>query len=195
MILDDDFTIISQYQAIYRGTVNYYALAYNVSWFHKLRWVMQTSLLRTLASKHKSTLMAMYKKYKATTITPYGQMRCLEIKVAREGKKALVARFGGIPLRHKKKSILNDINPEHVFSGGNRSELIQRLLADKCELCEATEKVEVHHIRKLADLKKHGKDKPAWVERMASRRRKTLAVCTKCHDLIHAGKVNQPISK
>jgi hypothetical protein len=70
----------------------------------------------------------------------------------------------------------------------NRSELLQRVFADKCELCGSKEKVEVHHIRKLADLEKPGrKEKPVWVKQMAARRRKTLVVCRKCHEEIHAG--------
>jgi hypothetical protein len=33
-------------------------------------------------------------------------------------------------------------------------ELLKRLEASQCELCQSTEQIEVHHIRKLADLKK-----------------------------------------
>jgi hypothetical protein len=51
LVQDDDFTIINRYQAEYRGLVQYYLLAINVCWLHKLHWVMQTSLLRTRASK------------------------------------------------------------------------------------------------------------------------------------------------
>lgn len=43
LIQDDDFTIISRYQAEYRGLVEYYLLAINVCWLHKLHWVMHTS--------------------------------------------------------------------------------------------------------------------------------------------------------
>jgi hypothetical protein len=47
----------------------------------------------------------------------------------------------------------------------------------------------VHHIRKLADLKVHGRaDKPTWVKTMAARKRKTLVVCGECHTHIHAGR-------
>ena len=57
----------------------------------------------------------------------------------------------------------------------NRSELLQRVFADTCELCGSSERVEVYHIRKLADLEKPGrKEKPIWVKQMAARRRKTL---------------------
>lgn len=62
-------------------------------------------------------------------------------------------------------------------------------MAEKCELCGNTEKVEVHHIRKLADIKNKGKESQAnWEKRMIARNRKTLIVCKECHLLIHSGK-------
>ena len=50
--------------------------------------------------------------------------------------------------------------------------------------------VEVHHVRKLADLDRPGRPQPAWAQLMAKRRSKTLVVCAACHAAIHAG--NQP---
>lgn len=187
LLFNEDYTIMNQYQAEYRGLVQYYLLAQNVSWLWRLHWVMQTSLLKTLASKHKSSVRKLFRKYRTLTTTPHGPMKCLEVVIERDGKKPLVARFGGIPLRHQKKVILFDQDPRsRPF---RRNELIKRLLAGKCELCQSTEDCEVHHIRKLADLKKRvGKEKPAWVQRMAAKRRKTLIVCRKCHEAIHAGK-------
>jgi hypothetical protein len=89
-------------------------------------------------------------------------------------------------LRRQEATILND-QPLLVFRN-ERSELLKRLLADTCELCEATENIEVHHIRKLADLDIEGRaEKPAWVKRMAARRRKTLVLCRNCHQAIHRG--------
>jgi hypothetical protein len=70
-----------------------------------------------------------------------------------------------------------------------RNELLQRLLARACELCDATDNIEVHHIRGLKDLNPDGRRaKPAWVRLMAARRRKTLVVCDACHHDIHAGR-------
>jgi hypothetical protein len=67
--------------------------------------------------------------------------------------------------------------------------LLQRLLANACEACGSTENVEVHHIRKLADLNRQGrKSPPDWVRLMASRWRKTLVLCRVCHDNVHAGR-------
>ena len=70
-----------------------------------------------------------------------------------------------------------------------RTELLTRLLANACELCGSTDYIEVHHIRKLADLKgKDGREKPPWVKQMATMQRKTLVVCRACHTNIHAGR-------
>lgn len=189
LLADDDYSIIQRYQAEYRGIVNYYLLTLNVFWLHKLKWVMETSLLKTLAKKHKTTETRVASQLKVTVDTRYGPMKCLEVRIEREeGKKPLVARFGGIPLRQQPIGPLDDRDPHKTIRFG-RSEIIQRLLTDKCELCGSTEDVEVHHIRKLADLQIKGRtEKSLWAQNMAARRRKTLVVCRKCHMAIHAGK-------
>jgi AI2M/AI1M-like HNH endonuclease len=151
---------------------------------------MQASLLRTLARKHRKSLKAMSEKYRATTETPYGTLLCLQVVVERaNGKKPLVALFGGIPLRRQERAMLTDLDPDFSQKRGHEpNELIKRLLADTCELCGSHTSIEVHHIRKLADLKEKGrKEKPRWVQKMAQRRRKTLVVCAACHDTIHRG--------
>lgn len=50
LLQDDDFSIVQQFQAEYRGLVQYYILAQNLSWFSTLYWVMETSLLKTFVS-------------------------------------------------------------------------------------------------------------------------------------------------
>ncbi len=67
LLHDDDFTIVAKYQAEYAGLVQYYLLAQDVFRLGRLHWVMETSLLKTLAGKHRSTVNAMARKYKATT--------------------------------------------------------------------------------------------------------------------------------
>jgi hypothetical protein len=189
MMLDDsDYSIVSKYQSEYRGVVEYYILAHNIGWLSRLKWVSETSLLKTLAGKHKTSVAAMARKYKTTTETANGPKKCLKVVVQREkGKKPLIAQFGGIPLQRKQRAILVDRQPQFLMT--TRNELLKRVLADQCELCGSKEHVEVHHIRKLADLEKLGRsEKPKWMKQMAARRRKTLVVCRQCHQDIHAGK-------
>ena len=55
-------------------------------------------------------------------------------------------------------------------------------------MCGSTEKVEVHHVRKLKDINKSGKrKKPLWVRNMVAMRRKTMICCYTCHKAIHKG--------
>jgi hypothetical protein len=69
------------------------------------------------------------------------------------------------------------------------TELLERVLANTCELCSSTVDIEVHHIRHLKDLQRKGRGElPAWVQKMASRHRKTLVVCSHCHHTIHGGR-------
>ena len=184
---DEDYTIVSRYQAEFRGVVQYYLLAYNVFHFGRLQWVMGKSLTKTLANKHKTTSAKIFRRYKSTVQTAHGERACLEVVEQRgEGKRPLVARFGGIPLKRNRQAVLVDRKPTRNRT--ERNELIQRLLADTCELCEATSDIEVHHVRALRDLNVKGqRSKPKWVQVMAARRRKTLVVCRPCHLTIHDG--------
>lgn len=189
LLHDDDFSIVQTYQQEYRGLVQYYILAQNLSWFSKVYWYMETSLLKTLAFKHKSSINKMLAKYKTTTTSTNGRtVPCLQVVVPREDEPPLVATWGGISLSYKKKAVIEDA-PYQVYGG--RTELIKRLLANKCELCGSEENIEVHHIRKLADLNKHnGKLVPKWKEIMSARCRKTLVTCRDCHHAIHNGSIN-----
>ena len=185
LVNEDDHTIVSTYGAEWRGIVQYYLLAGNVHRLYRLHWVMETSLLKTLANKHRSSVSKMARTFKAAAGTPYGPRKCLEARVERNGRKPLVARFGGIPLRRQKDAVISD----RVLVPGviRHKELVARLLADRCELCKDTDGISVHHVRRLADLHRPGRPQPAWAQQMARRRRKTLVVCRSCHDAIHAG--------
>jgi group II intron reverse transcriptase/maturase len=184
---ESDFAIIEKYQWKYRGLMQYYILAINIAWFNKLHYVMRCSLLKTLAHKHKTSVSQMVRKYRTDIETPYGKMKCLEVRIERTEKKPLVARFGGIPWRRQEKAILCDINPQAVVIP--RNELVKRLLRNTCEICGSKENIQVHHIRGLKDLKQKGRrEKPLWVRIMAAMHRKTLVVCGYCHDAIEAGR-------
>jgi AI2M/AI1M-like HNH endonuclease len=121
----------------------------------------------------------------ATIETPQGPRKCFEARVERTGRKPLVARFGGIPLRRDKKTVINDRRLAPVNT--KRKELVTRLLAGRCEACGRIDEVEVHHVAKLADLGRAG-TRPPWADLMAARHRKTLVVCGTCHADIHGRK-------
>ncbi|WP_019030663.1 reverse transcriptase/maturase family protein, partial [Salinispora arenicola] len=95
LVNHDDHTIIATYGAEYRGIVQYYLPAGDVWRLSRLRWVMETSMLKTLALKHRSAVSKMARKYRTSIDTQHGKRRCFEARIEREGRPPLVARFGG----------------------------------------------------------------------------------------------------
>ncbi len=183
---DTDFSMVEQFQAEYRGLVEYYQLADNLHRMTRLKWVMEQSLTKTLARKFQMTVPQVYKRYQTTLRIGKQPYKGLQVTIPREGKNPLVATWGGISLKKRPLAILND-QPRPVWNG--RTELEQRLLADTCELCGSHDHITVHHIRALKDLDQYGRrEKPRWVKIMAARHRKTLIVCWPCHMSIQYGK-------
>ena len=198
LLNESDFTILSTYQLEYRGLVEYYRLAYNLHSLNQLRWVMEQSLTKTLAHKHKTSVAKIYDRYRSESEGERERRKVLQVTVPREGKPPLVATWGGIPLTWNLQA-----NPEDrtKLNWNSRSELENRLLAQVCEICgttRMTEQIEVHHLRALKDLNTYeGREKPLWVKIMAARRRKTLVLCRTCHDDLHAGRLlrRNPVSR
>jgi hypothetical protein len=182
LLNQDDHIIISTYGSECRGIVQYYLLAGDVFRLARLQWVMSASMLMTLGNKHRSWFSKMARKYAATVETPYGPRKCFEARVEQPGRKPLVGRFGGIPLRQNKKAVVTDrqLVPVNI----KRKELVSRLLAGRCEACGRVDEVDVHHVAKLADLGRSG-DRPPWADLMAARHRKARVVCGTCGADIH----------
>ena len=183
MVNETDYNIVARFGAEYRGIVQYYLLAGDVFRLHRLRWVMETSMLKTLASKHRSTVTKMAARHKAKVQTPHGPRTRFEARIERTGRKPLVAWFGGIPLKRQKNAALTD--RQHTGPVYPNRQLVTRLLKGRCELCGRTGNISVHHVRALADLTRPGQPQPGWATVMAKIRRKSLVVCGDCHDLIH----------
>ena len=146
-----------------------------------------TSMLKTLAAKHHSTVSKIAAQYKAKIETRDGLRTCFEARRHREGKKDLVTRFGGIILRQDRRAVIRD--PVPAPAPYPRKELVRRLRKQECELCETGTTVAVHQVTGLRELGKPGPGQPAWAALMAKMRRKTLIVCAPCHDWIHANPV------
>ncbi len=185
--VDDAYSIVSQYQSEYRGVVQYYRMAYNLRKLGKLKYTARVSLVKTLAGKYKTTCTTICRKYGTTIKTDEGDRKVILVKRERTDKGPLIAYFGGVSLKWNKWANLSERLTNRIWST-TRSELVERLTAQECELCGSQKKIEVHHIKKLANLKQKGTTKPTWQKRMIARNRKTLVVCSECHDNIHYGR-------
>ena len=171
-----DLEIVSVYNAELRGICNYYGMASNFCKLHYLAYLMEYSCLKTLASKHKTSLSKIIDKFNDGTGkwgVPY------ETKLG--NKRRYFANYADCK---GKGSATDYISNTAIVYGYAVNTLENRLKAKVCELCGTTESdhYEVHHINKLKNLK--GKER--WEIAMIAKHRKTLVVCRDCHrSIIH----------
>ncbi|KAA8480082.1 group II intron reverse transcriptase/maturase [Arcticibacter tournemirensis] len=176
----DDLEIISQVNSELRGFANYYSIANNSAYVQSFSYIMEYSMYKTYALKYQ------------TSVGKEKTKRCINgvftIPYKNKEGKTLLRRFYKEGFKRQKvaRGAYVDNVPKTITTTGGRNSLIARLQTEKCEQCGATEKLEMHHVRKVKDLK----GKQDWEKRMIARNRKTLAVCSKCHDKIHAGKLD-----
>lgn len=189
LTVSSDYDIVKQYDWELNGLYHYYSSAINVGELYDLKYVMYNSLARTLANKHRISYAQALQRYGAEE----NGLATLKVIVERERKKPLVATFGNTPLRRERTIIMIPDAIVEVYA--NRTELLQQVMAETCEICGEEINVEVHHIRKVSELKRRWqgrKSKPEWVRQMIARNRKTLVVCDKCHNKIHGGRYDGP---
>ena len=134
---------------------------------------MKTSLLKTLAGKHDSTVSKMARKYAATIDTSHGPRTCLQVSIRRdESRKPLVVTFGGIPLQRQKTAVLRDRDPVPATSAAKSWSTGS--WRDGATLRTSGQGARAPNSQ-LADLEKLGQpDQPEWMAVMARRRRKAL---------------------
>ena len=177
LIFNDDLEILDRYNRETVGFCNYYLIANNCVVLHNFRYIMEYSMYKTFAGKYRSTVRKINKKYR------YNKL----FTVKYEQKGVIKSRTFYKTSFKRRTTAFNgscDIEP-YSIADVSRTNLTDRLKAEKCELCGATGKLIMHHVRNLKDLK----GKESWERLMSARKRKTIALCPSCHRLRHLGKV------
>ena len=177
LIFNDDLEILDRYNRETVGFCNYYLIANNCVVLHNFRYIMEYSMYKTFAGKYRSTVRKINKKYRHNKL----------FTVKYEQKGVIKSRTFYKTSFKRRTTAFNgscDIEP-YSIADVSRTNLTDRLKAEKCELCGATGKLIMHHVRNLKDLK----GKESWKRLMSARKRKTIALCPSCHRLRHLGKV------
>lgn len=188
LIHNDDLEIISTYNAEIKGLYEYYKIAYDVCRLSGFCYLAKRSCLKTLSAKYKTTSAKILgNKVKGKTFTQNGEFG-VYYNTIKGTKFRKFYNDGFTYAKEKIKYVVdNDSLPNVEMYICNRTSLEQRLLANICEYCGKDHgKMEVHHVKKLKDLK--GKKK--WEKHMIARKRKTIVLCDECHDKLHAGKLD-----
>jgi hypothetical protein len=179
-----DVEIVEAYNSELRGFANYYNLARDVkSQLRPLMFLTHGSLTKTLASKHRISVAKVFARLKSGNE--------LILQGQENGKNYKIKIFS---LNHMKPSDKGyDEKPltAHLYKQG--TELTRRMTAEQCEYCGRTDRpMEVHHVKKLKDVKSKPNLKN-WEKAMIARSRKTLILCAgsneSCHNLLHQGKL------
>lgn len=174
---NDDLEILCQYNGEIRGFYNYYSLANNSYTIDSFYNIMEYSMYKTYACKYKSSVRKVLRKYSKN-----GEFGVDYIK---KNGKTVRCEFYHDGFKRKPLSRIK-FNDDQPLIKITRTSLIDRIKANKCEICGAESVLSMHHVKKLKDLQ----GKRIWEKHMIARRRKTIAVCHDCHWKIHTGKLD-----
>lgn len=145
LIFNDDLEILDRYNRETVGFCNYYLIANNCVVLHNFRYIMEYSMYKTFAGKYRSTVRKINKKYRLNKL----------FTVKYEQKGVIKSRTFYKTSFKRRTTAFNgscDIEP-YSIADVSRTNLTDRLKAEKCELCGATGKLIMHHVRNLKDLK------------------------------------------
>ena len=161
--------IIDHYNSVIRGWYNYFQLAENVGRLNYARYVLQYSLVKTLAHKERTTIYKIFRKYgKDTNYTkPNGRTTHFFNQPLKQVKKAkaAAASLDTIPVWFPRRT--------------------QSRLLDNCAICNSSGPIEMHHVR---HIRKRGQKLKGFSLYLAAINRKQVPVCRNCHRDIHNGK-------
>jgi len=170
-----DIDIINRFNAEIRGLYNHYKLAHNASVISKFAHVMKYSMLKTFGRKYRKTVRYIINKFSRN-----GEFRIPY--TTKTGPKHCV--FHNTGFKREKFPFKSEVETfqKKCMDAFRPLKLIDRLKAGACELCgKINTETHMHHVKKLKDLT----GKSAWEKLMKKKRRKSLAVCFNCHELIH----------
>lgn len=176
----DDLEILDYYNSKIRGFYNYYCIANNSSIINSYKYILEYSMYKTYATKYRTTVHRIIEKYRlnkdfAVKFKNSKGIECTRLFYNQGFKRQKKAFYSNVDM------IPNDIK---YFSS---TSLIDRLKAEKCEVCGKTNTpIEIHHIHRLKDLQ----GKKYWEALMIAKQRKTLALCRECHKKLHCGKLD-----
>jgi hypothetical protein len=168
----DHADILGYYNSVIRGILNFYSFANNRKSLGSLVHGLKLSCARTLALKYKLRFASkVYRRFG-------GKLKCPET-----GLELFIPKtFKAI----HKFSINAPIPYEVLFKRWN-NKLTRSRLFKYCVICGTSHQVEMHHVRKVKDLKAKaaGGKMDFFTMQMASINRKQIPLCRTHHVALH----------
>ena len=172
-----DAEIVSTFNSEIRGLYNFYRIAENVGALHKYYYMVRYSMLKTLAGKHRTNVSVIKKRHMVNGVLriPYDTTK---------GRKYCEFYHDGFRKHSDGYDNVADVMPSYR-KYDSRHTIVNRIKAGVCEICgEHADYLCMHHVRTLKSLK--GRD--IFEQKMLKMRRKSLALCPDCFELLHETK-------
>nr|YP_009364339.1 hypothetical protein [Ophiocordyceps sinensis]ARF03419.1 hypothetical protein [Ophiocordyceps sinensis]QDH07253.1 hypothetical protein [Ophiocordyceps sinensis] len=176
-----DHEIITRYNYVLRGILNFYNMAENRSNLNETLYILEYSLVHTLAAKHRSTTSKIFKKYGMPV-----KCRVKDRSVKFEKPESLSAEYLNREYYRVRDVYANiPFEVQDPFSSLKFDLRVSNSILDEpCLICDSKDNVEMHHLKHLKDTK----DKGTLIKVMSKIRRKVIPLCRVCHAKVHAGK-------
>lgn len=184
-----DYEIVQRYNSILRGFMNFYNIAEDRSSLNELIYILEYSLVHTLAAKHRLSLSKVFTKYgNPISVIVKAEDKQKIVKFDRptsltaaylNSKYMEIRRWNASPSVKNAHTLPYDPLSAVLYSAKETN-----ILNNPCLICGTTEDIEMHHLRHL----KNTKDKSTLIRIMSRIRRKTVPLCIPCHNKVHAGK-------
>ncbi|MDV3199960.1 MAG: group II intron reverse transcriptase/maturase, partial [Candidatus Phytoplasma australasiaticum] len=136
----DELEIIRTYKTIVRGIIQYFCLASNLNVLTHLNYLAEYSCLKTLARKQKTSIARVRKKYKVGSTWGIAYLNKGETRY----EPWVVYSWDKIKKMRNYKG-----NPDITINRcifRSRTKLTDRLKAERCEHCDKTTQLQIHHI-------------------------------------------------
>jgi RNA-directed DNA polymerase len=181
-----DFEIISKYNAVMRGLVNYYApiISYR-STLNYIIYILEYSCYKTLAQKYRTSIKKLLRKHPSPLTMQYDINKSITLITVKTYWPLLE------PTVQKMIQNLRSHNPNQELLASsdflNNSKTFWRTqfkFKGRCVICGCKEQVEMHHIRQI----RNSNEKEGFGRIMSLLNRKQIPVCKFHHKAIHDGK-------
>lgn len=170
--------IVAFYNSKIRGLHSFFSFAGNRSRLVFIFWVLKSSCALTLAKKYKvRTQGAIFKKFGWL-------LECPETGVK-------IIKYDTLKAIHDYKSgIVSNINLDFLDISW-ATKLTESNIRKVCVLCGTSEKIEMHHLRSVKDVRqKIRTGNASYAVWSGAFKRKQIPLCKYHHNLYHAGKLN-----
>jgi hypothetical protein len=168
----DHADIIKYFNSVIRGNLNYYSFVNNKKSLGSFVHGLKLSCARTLALKYKLRFASkVYKKFGS-------RLKCPDTKIE---------LFIPVTFKALKLFGCNEPSPDEVIFKKWSKKLTRSNLFKRCIICSSNDLIEMHHVRKIGDLKMKARKNllDFFTMQMASIHRKQVPLCNSCHKALH----------